>query len=223
MIACENLQGYWNRIRQPCARSQTAHNASVEDRTMSRASSIDAARVVAETRAWIEKAVIGLNLCPFARSVYADERIRYRVSESRTQDALAIDLETELRALQAADPQVCETTLLIHPHLLTDFFEYNAYLDVVDALVESVGLRGEIQIASFHPRYQFAGSQAGDIENYTNRSPYPMLHLLREASVERAVAGLTDPALVYERNIETLRRLGHRGWQKLWTDEDAGG
>ena len=190
---------------------------------MSRASSIDAATVIAETRAWIEKAVIGLNLCPFARSVYADDRIRFWVSESRSQEALAVDLETELRALQAADPQVCETTLLIHPHVLTNFFEYNAYLDAADALVESLGLSGQIQIASFHPQYQFAGSQADDIENYTNRSPYPMLHLLREASVERSVAGLTDPALVYERNIETLRRLGHRGWQQLWTDEDASG
>ena len=189
---------------------------------MSRASSIDAATVIAETRAWIEKAVIGLNLCPFARSVYADDRIRYCVSESRTQDALAVDLEAELGALQAADVQVCETTLLIHPQVLTDFFEYNAYLDVADALVESLGLSGQIQIASFHPQYRFAGSEADDIENCTNRSPYPMLHLLREESIERAVAGMADPQIIYQRNIETLRRLGHRGWQRLWTDEGDG-
>jgi uncharacterized protein len=178
--------------------------------------SIPAASVIARTRAWIEKAVIGLNLCPFAHSPYASERVRYAVSEARSADALVTDLTVELRALQAVDAQHCETALLIHPYVLTDFFEYNAFLDVADALIEALAMTGHIQIASFHPRYQFAGSEADAIENYTNRSPYPMLHLLREASVERAVASIADPASIYGKNIETMRRLGHRGWQRLF-------
>jgi hypothetical protein len=174
-----------------------------------------ATAVIAETRDWIEKAVIGLNLCPFAEAAYAAERVRYCVSDAQTEKALLADLTRELLALQAADPLVCETSLLIHPHVLTDFLEYNDFLDAADAALAALDLAGEIQIASFHPRYQFAGSGPEDIENYTNRSPYPMLHLLREASVERAATAEQGIA-IGERNMETLRRLGFEGWRRLW-------
>jgi hypothetical protein len=172
--------------------------------------------IITQTRGWIEKAVIGLNLCPFAQAVFAADRIAYRVSEAQTSEVLLDDLRRELSALQEADPQAIETTLLIHPRVLTDFYEYNAFLDVVDATVEELGLTGTLQIASFHPHYQFAGTETDDIENYTNRSPYPLLHLLREASIERAITATADPAEIYAKNIDTLRRLGHDGWRRLW-------
>jgi len=177
------------------------------------------AAIIAETRDWIEKAVIGLNLCPFAKAVYVNDRIRYCVSEAESEDALLADLSRELRALQAADPQICETVLLIHPGTLTDFLDYNDFLDVADATVEALGLTGEIQIASFHPHYQFAGSGPNDVENCTNRSPYPMLHLLRESSVERAAQVNPDLDAIPARNVETLRRLGLEGWRRLWLAE----
>lgn len=171
--------------------------------------------IVEATKTWLEKAVIGLNLCPFARSVYVRNQIRYAVSQAETPEALLADLNHELQTLASTDAEEIDTTLVIHPRVLTDFLDYNDFLDVADAAVADLGLEGEIQVASFHPRYQFAGTAPDDIENYTNRSPYPMLHLLREASVERAVETLSDPAEVYERNIETLRRLGHDGWRRL--------
>jgi len=172
--------------------------------------------IIAQTRRWIEKAVIGLNLCPFAQAVFAADRIAYRVSEAQTSEALLDDLRRELRALQESDPQVIETTLLIHPRVLADFYDYNAFLDVADSAVDELGLTGELQVASFHPHYQFADTAPDDIANYTNRSPYPLLHLLRESSIERAVAAIADPAEIYEKNIDTLRRLGHDGWRRLW-------
>jgi len=175
--------------------------------------------IIAQTRSWIEKAVIGLNLCPFAKAVYVNDRIRYCVSQAHSEDMLLADLMRELLALQAADPSSCETALLIHPHALTHFLDYNDFLDVADAAVESLGLSGAIQIASFHPRYQFAGSDPDDIENYTNRSPYPMLQLLRESSVEHAAAA-QDVDAIPESNMETLRRLGLDGWRRLWPDND---
>ena len=178
------------------------------------ASEIEA--VLADTRAWLERAVIGLDLCPFAKAVYAGNRIRFAVSAARDEDALLEDLTRELSALHSTVEQRCETTLLIHPRALSDFMDYNAFLDAADGKVDSLGLRGEVQIASFHPRYQFAGTTPDDIGNYTNRSPYPMLQLLREASVERAVAAIPDAAAIFERNIETLRRLGIDGWRQMF-------
>jgi uncharacterized protein len=173
--------------------------------------------VIAQTRDWIEKAVIGLDLCPFARAVYVSDRIHYCVSDAQTEEALLADLSRELLALYTADPGVCETTLLVHPRTLTEFLDYNAFLDSADALVETLGLSGELQVASFHPRYQFAGSTPDDIENYTNRSPYPMLHLLRESSVARAVDAAGDDVHgIGDRNMQTLRRLGLDGWRRLW-------
>jgi len=172
--------------------------------------------IIARTRAWIERAVIGLNLCPFAKPAYSSGRIRYHVSPVKSHAALLEALRSELTTLHAADAQAVETTLLIHPRMLVDFYEYNDFLDDAEALVAKLGLEAEFQIASFHPRYQFADCGADDIDNYTNRSPYPMLHLLRESSIERAIAAMANPAEIYERNIETMRRLGHEGWRRLW-------
>jgi len=171
--------------------------------------------IISRTRHWIEKAVIGLNLCPFAKSVYIREQIRYVVSPAQDAGRLLADLERELRFLHAADPAQVDTTLLIHPQVLTDFLDYNDFLGEADAAVEALGLDGEIQIASFHPDYRFADTEAEDIENFTNRSPYPILHLLREASVEKAVAAFPEAETIYEKNMETLRRLGRMGWEKL--------
>jgi len=172
-------------------------------------------QVLAATKQWLEKAVIGLNLCPFAKAVYIKDQIRYAVSRAATPGDLLAELTAELQGLVAADPLVTDTTLLIHPRVLVDFLEYNDFLGVADAAVAELGLEGVLQIASFHPRYQFAGSDPEDIANYTNRSPYPMLHLLREASVDRAVAAFPEAAEIYERNIATLRLLGREGWRRL--------
>lgn len=162
--------------------------------------------------------MIGLNLCPFADNPYRADRVHFAVSAQRSATGLLQDLREELLALAAADPQERETTLLIHPLVLADFAEYNEFLEVCESAVADLNLEGELQVASFHPQYQFADSQADDIENYTNRSPYPMLHLLREASVERAVAAVGDAEEIYRRNIRTLRALGQAGWQRLWRD-----
>jgi uncharacterized protein len=172
--------------------------------------------VVSSTRRWLEKSVIGLNLCPFAEAAYRADRVRFFVSEQRSASGLLAELRLELIGLHEADPLRCETALLIHPWTLNDFLEYNDFLDVCDATVGELGLEGELQVASFHPHYQFAGTQSEDIENYTNRSPYPMLHLLREASVERAIAAVGDTDEIYRRNIRTLRDLGHAGWRRLF-------
>ena len=180
---------------------------------------LDTEEVVAATRTWLERAVIGLNLCPFAKPVHVNNRIRYFVSGARSSVRLLVDLMAELRALDAADPAQCETTLLIHPHVLADFPDYNAFLEQADDAVSELGLEGVIQVASFHPGYQFEDAGPDDIENYTNRSPYPMLHLLRESSVERAVTTHPDTTTIYRKNIETLRRLGHDGWRHLWLAE----
>lgn len=171
--------------------------------------------VVAATRTWLEKAVIGLNLCPFAKAVHVGNQIRYAVSDAQTPEALLADLARELQTLAAADPAEVETTLLIHPRALADFLDYNDFLEIADAAVEELGLTGTIQVASFHPQYRFADTEPDAIENYSNRSPYPMLHLLREESVERAVAAFPDAGRIPERNIETLRRIGHDGWRRL--------
>ncbi len=180
--------------------------------------SIDTAEVIAQTRRWLERSVIGLNLCPFAEAVYSGGRVRFCVSEQRSASALLGELRTELRALHAADPLDLETTLLIHPWVLTDFIEYNDFLEVCDSTLVELDLEGEIQVASFHPQYRFAGTGHEDIENYTNRSPHPMLHLLRESSIERAVEAVADTDEIYRKNIRTLRDLGHAGWRRLWRD-----
>lgn len=176
-------------------------------------------RFIDATRVWLEKAVIGLNLCPFAKAVHVKNQIRYVVSSAQNAEALHADLISELQALERADPDQVDTTLLIHPYALTDFLAYNDFLDIADATVAQMGLTGHIQIASFHPDYQFADAGPDDIDNYTNRSPYPMLHLLREASVERAVAAFPDASEIFEKNMETMRRLGRDGWRRLGLED----
>src|SRR5687768_10409216 len=135
-------------------------------------------QVIAATRAWIERCVIGQRLCPFAAQPFFNDRVRYRVSEQRTNEGLLEDLSCELRTLDAADPEQLETTLLIHPRVLADFLDYNDFLSECDLALQALGLEGTLQVASFHPQYQFADTDADDITNYTNRSPYPMLHIL---------------------------------------------
>ena len=173
---------------------------------------------IALTRRWIERAVIGLNLCPFAKAVYVREQVRFVLSDATTPEALLEQLAEELVLLRDTDPSQIDTTLIVHPDVLTDFLDYNDFLDNADAAVEALDLHGVLQVASFHPDYQFAGAAADDISHYTNRSPYPTLHLLREDSVERAVAAFPDPDVIVERNLQTLDRLGHAGWRKLFED-----
>jgi hypothetical protein len=170
---------------------------------------------IAVTRLWLDRAVIGLNLCPFAKAVTAKQQVRFVLSEATTPDALLEELGAELMRLQQADPEELDTTLIIHPQVLGDFLDYNDFLELADALVAELDLEGELQVASFHPEYQFAGTDPDDVSNCTNRSPYPTLHLLREASVERAVAAYPDPDVIVDRNIETLQKLGIEGWRKL--------
>lgn len=173
------------------------------------------AEIIRAMHLWLERAVIGLNLCPFARVPFMQGRIRFRVSHARDEDALLNDLCEELSALQAADPLKCETTLLIHPQVLNEFLDYNDFLGAAEAAIEALELEGEIQVASFHPDYQFADADTDAIENYTNRSPYPTLHLLREASIERAIESVPDTDQIYQHNIQTMRKLGLEGWRSL--------
>ncbi|WP_323123100.1 DUF1415 domain-containing protein [Burkholderia alba] len=172
------------------------------------------------TRHWLTRAVIGLNLCPFAKSVHVKRQVRYAISRAASFEAALTDLEAELRLLDAADPERIDTTLLIFPDTLADFADYNDALLFADRLLLQLKLDGTLQIASFHPQYQFDGSAPDDIENYTNRAPYPILHLLREASIERAVDAVPDAADIYERNQATLRRLGHAGWRDWMAQRD---
>jgi hypothetical protein len=178
--------------------------------------SLDHDTITAETQNWLTTAVIGLNLCPFAKAVHVKNQIRYKVSDATTPEALLQDLLDELALLRDADPLEVDTTLLIHPDTLRDFLDYNDFLDVVDAAIEDMELDGVIQAASFHPDYQFGGTEPDDVENYSNRAPYPTLHLIRESSLEQAVAAFPNAEDIYETNIETLRKLGHEGWKKLW-------
>jgi hypothetical protein len=171
--------------------------------------------VLAETRAWLERVVIGLNLCPFARAVQVRNQVRFVVTEATEVDALEVALREELLGLSASDPTLTETTLLIHPHVLGDFLDFNDFLAVADDLVVQLGLEGVLQVASFHPDFQFAGTTADDVTNATNRSPYPTLHLLREQSIERAVGAMADPSSIYEQNLATMRALGTGGWLAL--------
>jgi len=171
--------------------------------------------VVEATGRWLESAVIGLNLCPFAGLPWRQGQVRMRVSDAASPAQLAEHLAEEVLALQLAEPVERETTLLIHPHVLTDFLEYNDFLDLADGVLDALGLDGIIQVASFHPEYRFADCPADDPAHCTNRSPYPMLHLLREASIEAATARLAEPEAIYERNIQTLRELGFSGWHQL--------
>jgi hypothetical protein len=179
---------------------------------------MDEQAVMAATRDWLEKVVIGLNLCPFAKAVTVRNQVRMVVSSARHLDGLLEDLDRELDFLAAADPESVETTLLIHPTLLPDFLDFNDFLQLADAAIDEHGLEGVIQIASFHPQFQFEGTAADARSNYTNRAPFPTLHLLREASITRAVAAFPEAETLYVRNIETLEGLSPSAWRALWGD-----
>jgi len=175
------------------------------------------ANVVAETRDWLTKAVIGLNLCPFAKAVQVKDQIRFAVSDATDAEGVLTDLQDELALLAEADPEKIDTTLLIIPDALDDFLDFNDFEELSDRLLKRMRLVGELQVATFHPLFQFADTQPDAIENYTNRSPYPILHLLREDSIDRAVESFPDAAEIYEKNIDTMNKLGLEGWKKLMT------
>jgi len=170
-------------------------------------------KTIGPVRHWVETVVVGLNLCPFARRELVNGRVRFSVSEAETEEQLLADLQAELELLN--NDEAVETTLLIHPGVLQDFFDYNQFLSYVDRLLMQMELEGVYQVASFHPDYQFSGTRPDDVENYTNRSPYPMLHLIREDSLERAIASYPDPDRIPERNIELLESLGRDKMQAL--------
>ena len=176
---------------------------------------LDTAAIIAETRAWVDRAVIGLNLCPFAKAVQVKGQIRYVVCPSREPAELLNTLCDELHRLAESDPQDIDTTLLIHPAALSDFLDFNDFLAVADAAVEEHGYAGILQVASFHPQFQFADTHINDVSNATNRAPFPTLHLLRESSIDRAVAAFPEAETIFEANIETLENLGTEGWAAL--------
>lgn len=173
--------------------------------------------IIEATRHWLVRGVIGLNLCPFAKSVHAKDQVRYRVSLATSADEALADLEDELQRLHDTDPVQTDTTLLIVPHALQDFHEYNDCVRRGERLLKKLRLKGILQIASFHPDYQFRDRDADEVENCTNRAPYPILHLLREESLDRAVAAFPNAADIFERNEQTMRELGHEGW-KRWME-----
>ena len=177
--------------------------------------------VIADTRRWLERAVIGLNLCPFAKAPHAKGQIHYAVCEGDDRQALLTMLRAELQALADASPDERETTLLIAPRGFDDFLDFNDLLDEADAVVTALDLDGTLQVAPFHPRFQFAGTDEDDITNATNRAPYPTLHLIREASIDRAVAAFPEAEAIYEANMATLEKLGDEGWAALGVGASA--
>ena len=178
----------------------------------------DEAHAIAATRRWVEKAVIGLNLCPFAKAVYVKDQVRFAFSDATTPGQLLEQLGEELLLLRDTPAEQVDTTLLVHPQVLGDFLDYNDFLDDADALIEAMDLDGVLQVASFHPHYQFAGTEPDDAENLTNRAPHPILHLLREDSIDRAVAAYPQPDAIIERNVATMRELGADGFRKLLSE-----
>lgn len=170
---------------------------------------------VRDTLRWLERAVIGLNLCPFAKAVYVKGLIHCQVSSAEDAAGVLQDLGLELDALMSLGSAARETTLLIVPHALHDFLEFNDFVARAERMLRKRGLEGVIQLASFHPQFQFDDAEAHDITNFTNRSPYPVLHLLREDSITRAVAAFPHPEAIYDANMQVLRRLGVEGWTAL--------
>jgi hypothetical protein len=184
---------------------------------MNTSTSTSTSNVIAHTRAWVDRAVIGLNLCPFAKAVQVKGQVRYVLCEAKDTAELLSALCDELDHLAKVDPAQTDTTLLIHPGVLSDFLDFNDFLAVADAAVEELGLEGVLQVASFHPQFQFADTEQDDVSNATNRSPYPTLHLIREASIDRAVEAFPEAESIFEANIEKLEQLGAEGWAALQT------
>jgi len=168
-----------------------------------------------DTQRWLERAVIGLNLCPFAKAVHVKNQVHYAVTAATAPDALLTLLATELLALADIDPEVRDTTLLVMPDAFPDFLDFNDFMAEADTVLARLDLDGTLQIAPFHPQFQFAGTLDDDITNYTNRAPYPTLHLIREASIDRAVQAFPEAEAIYEVNMDTLEQLGLTGWQAL--------
>jgi uncharacterized protein len=182
---------------------------------LQRTSALNEDIVLQQTRLWLEKAVIGLNLCPFAKAVYVKNQVRIVVSKARHTDDFLEELDRELDLLVATPAAEMDTTLLIHPTLFEDFLDFNDFLEIADNVIDEHELEGVIQLASFHPKFQFDGTEPDDISNYTNRAPFAMLHLLREESVDRAVEAFPQAEAIFETNIATLEKLGLDGWKKL--------
>ena len=175
-------------------------------------------QIIAYTSAWVEHVVIGLNLCPFAKPVHTKGQIDYFLSHARDETTLAADLRLAMQRLITSTPESMDTCLLIHPWVLSDFFDYNNFLDIADEILDELALSGVLQIASFHPNYQFAGTTEDDVTNCTNRSPFPLLHLLREESLDKATAALPDANVIVDRNLNTMNSLGHEGWNRLQSE-----
>lgn len=171
--------------------------------------------VIEDTIRWLERAVIGLNLCPFAKGVHVKGQVHYVVSAATETDTLLADVRRELLALSDISPEVRDTTLLMAPRCMADFLDFNDFTALVDDLIAELDLDGLLQVAFFHPQFQFAGTQLDDVSNCTNRTPYPTLHLLREESIDRAVAVFPEAVAIFERNIEVLEGLGSQGWAEL--------
>lgn len=171
--------------------------------------------VIEDTQRWLEKAVIGLNLCPFAKAVHVKQQIHYAVSEATDARGVAEQLQQELEDLAEISPEKRDTTMLIVPHALQDFLDFNDFLELADELVEAMDLGGILQVASFHPQFQFEGTEVDDVTNCTNRAPYPILHLLREDSIDKAVEAFPEAEAIYEHNMQTLEKLGIEGWLDL--------
>jgi len=202
----------WHAVPSDCTNFESAKPEIMTSESLNAA--LDN-RLVQDTLRWLERAVIGLNLCPFAKSVYVKGQVHCAVSAASTLEDLRDDLIKELKDLVALEASVRDTTLLVVQNLLQDFYDYNDFLNVADDCLLALDLEGVVQIASFHPKYQFAGTDEDDITNFTNRSPYPTLHLIREASIDRAVAAFPDAEAIFEVNMATLNRLGLQGWQDL--------
>lgn len=194
------------------------HDEADHAREESGALITDAPEIVA-TRRWLERAVIGLNLCPFAKAVYVKQQVRFVLSDAEHEDDLLEELAEELLRLRDTPAEEIDTTLLVHPQVLGDFLDYNDFLDRADDLIEALELDGTLQVASFHPGYRFADTEPDDPGNGTNRAPFPTLHLLREASIDRAVAAYPDADVIVQRNLETMERLGLDGLQRLLGQE----
>ena len=179
----------------------------------------DISQIENRVRRWLEKAVIGLNLCPFAKSVYVKGQVRIAICQAQDSHALTAQLYEELQLLASTPAQQTDTTLLVAPCMFEQFSDFNDYLDIAEAVLDELELVGEIQLASFHPFYQFANTEPDDLSNYTNRAPYPILHLLREDSLDKAAEQYPDASVIFQRNVAVVQELGVDGWRRLLQED----
>ncbi len=172
--------------------------------------------VIADVETWLDDVVIGLNLCPFAAIPRKNNQVRFTVSEALTEEVLLADLHAELTFMSQTPAKEVETSLLIVPDMLAKFEDYNQFLDLVDELLEAFEWDGIFQIASFHPNYCFAETAPNAAENFTNRSPHPILHIIREESLEKALEKMVSPDEIYKRNIQTMNDLSSEQLKRLF-------